>query len=201
MKPVVRSLVVIFAVLALSSSVFGQSNQSLVMDASACSGTAATLAITANGVQRAAAGNGAIRFFTTDNAGGTVTVDCDITAAFASRMGSSARITSINFFYGVQTTAISSIATPVMSFVQLASPGAAAAGTVATAGGSLTVTPSVLQLTVTTTGQCFNERIGFGTAIAAKPFRRVTFEQVFTFGAAISTLQICGIQVNYTTTP
>jgi len=193
MKPIK----IVFAVLALAAVAFGQSNHSIMISATNCSGTAATLAITANGQQRAAAGNGAIRFFTTDNAGGTVTVNCDLSEAFANRLGSSARITSIEFFYGVQTTAISSIATAVISSVQLATSGAAAAGTVASAGGSLTVTPAVLQLTVTTTGQCFNETIRFGTPIAGRDGRRITFEQVFTFGAAVSTLQICGIQVNY----
>jgi hypothetical protein len=194
-----KSLVLISVLAALSA--FGQSNKTTWIDPANCSGTATTLAITANGQVRAAAGNGAIRFFTTDNAGGTVAVNCDLSSAFANRIGSSARITSVEFFYGVQTTAISSIATAVVSFVQLATSGAAAAGTVSTAGGSLTVTPAVLQLTTTTTGQCFNEKVSMGTPIAARDARRVTFEQVFTFGMAISTLQICGIQVNYTDTP
>jgi hypothetical protein len=187
--------------LILAGSLFAQSNKTAWIDPANCSGTAATLAITANGQQRAAAGNGAIRFFTTDNAGGTVTVNCDLTVAFATRIGGSGRITSVEFFYGVQTTGISSIAAPVVSFVQLATSGAAAAGVVTTAGGALTVTPAVLQLTVTTTGQCFNEKVSMGTPIAPRDGRRVTFEQVFTFGAAISTLQICGVQVNYTDAP
>lgn len=197
-----RPLVSCIIALALSSvSLLAQANKTIFLAGQNCSGTAATLAITASGLVRAAAGNGAIQFFTVDNAGGTLTVNCPIDVA--TRIGSSARITSVNVFYGTQATAPTSAATPVVNSVQLTTtPGSTTAvGTVAAAGGVLTVTPTSALVTATTTGTCYNERISFGTPIAAQPSRRFTVEQVFTFGAATGTVQICGIQVNYTDVP
>lgn len=188
--------IAVFAVLALASSAFGQSNKSLTLSGNNCSATAATLAVTASGLVRAAAGNGGIQFWTVDNAGGTLTVNCLIDVA--KRLGSSAKITSIEFMYGMQATAPTAIAAMAVNTVAHATPGAAAAGTVATAGGVKTVTPSVLQFAATTTGQCYNERVSFATPIQFVDGMTLTIEHAFTFGAATGTLQVCGIQVNYT---
>lgn len=196
-----RSFSLAFVALSLAGSMFAQSNKSLMASGANCSGFPTTLAITAQGQRRAAAGNGAIRFFTTDNATGTVIVDCDLTELFASRIGSSARITSVDLFYGFVTNPATVNAATVANFVTLPTSGAAAAGTVSAAGGVLTATPAVLQLTATTSGQCFHEKITFGTPIAGSDRRRVILSKTFTFGAAITTIEICGIQLNYIDTP
>ena len=195
----VRSLAV-FAILALSSAAFGQSNKSFMVSPEHCQMTAATTSFSAGPALVRAAANNLVLQGTTDTTAGTATVTCNI--AVAMRYGSSAKITSVEVFYGVQTTAISSIAAATVSTVSMASPGAAAAGTVASAGGSLTVTPGTLQKTTTTTGQCFNERISFGTPIKLVDGQKLSIEQAFTTaGSTATVLQVCGVQVNYVDVP
>jgi hypothetical protein len=74
---------------------------------------------------------------------------------------------------------------------------------VADAGGSLTALPASLQLTTTTTGQCFNEQITLGTPLVMNTdIRRIVLNQVFTTaGSAATTLQVCGLYVHYNESP
>lgn len=191
-----RGVTIAALLLVVSVLGFAQSNKSVFLPGNVCSATPATLAVTASGLVRAAAGNGGVQFWTIDNAGGTLTINCKIDVA--NRIGSSAKITSLSFFYGNQATAATAVAAAVVSSVAYTTPGGAAAGTVATAGGVKTVVPAVLQFAATTTGQCYNERISFATPLQYTDGKSFTFEQAFTFGAATSTLQVCGIQINYT---
>lgn len=191
-----------FALLAfvMLSPAFAQSNKTVNISADACAMTAATTAFTAGPAWiRAAAGN-PVWQATTNSTSGTITVTCDLTEV-ATRIGSAARIRSVSVFYGLQTTALASIGAATVNSVLMATPGAAAAGTVTTtAGGSLTVTPASLQLTTTTAGQCFNERIVLGTPFAPQDSTRFTLEQVFTTngaGSTVTVFQICSVQVNY----
>lgn len=196
----------VFALVLLAGSAFGQSNKTVMLDVSACQMTAATTAFTAGpALARAAAGNIVLQG-TINSTSGTITLTCPLSVAL--RLGSIGRINSVNIFYGMQTTGMASIAAATFQRVTYANStaaGAAAAGTVSSAlGGSLTVTPTALQVTTTTTGQCFNEMVRFGTPFALNGNSEVTLEQVFTTNGSGSTttiFQVCAIQVNYTEAP
>ena len=205
MKPTKIALVI--ALVAFAGSAFAQSNKSVMLDVSACQMTPTTTAFTAGpALLRAAAGN-IVLSGTINTTSGTITLTCPLSIAL--RLGSAqAKINSINIFYGLQTTALASIAAPTFQRVTYANStaaGAAAAGTVSAAlGGTQTQTPTALQLTTTTTGQCFNEMIRFAVPFNLLGNSEVTLEQVFTTnggGSTATTFQICGIQVNYTEPP
>lgn len=190
----IRNAVILLAAFAVAG--FGQSNRSIWLTGLRCSATPTTLAVTASGLRGAATGNGGIQFWTVDNATGTLRVTCPIEIAL--RLGSGSTINSVDLYYGMQTTAPTAMAAAVVNTVAYPTAGAAASGTVASAGGSLTVSPAVLQITATTTGVCYHEHIVFGTAYTPVPDKQLTVEHTFTFGANTGTIEICGIQVNYT---
>lgn len=173
----------------------------------ACAATATTTAFSPTpGFTRAAAGN-TILTATTNTTAGTVAITCDLDTILTRllvRNGSNRGtiIYDVGFLYGIQTTAMTSIATPVLNTVTYpasTAAGAAATGTVAAAGGTLTVTPTALQLTVTTTGQCFNERMFLATPYPMVSDNvHLTFEQVFTTaGSTATTIQVCGLYVHF----
>lgn len=139
---------------------------------------------------------------TTDTTAGTVEVTCPINLPSRLTSGKGVTLTAAALHYGVQTTALSSIAAATVKSVTYptsTSGGASAAGTVASAGGSLTVTPGTLQTGTTTSGQCYSEKISFGTPIAVNTAnQQVTLDQVFTTaGTTATTLQVCGVGVWY----
>lgn len=166
-----------------------------------CIMTPTTTAFTAGPtLTRAAAGN-VVLSGTTNTTAGTITLTCDLTELLTrTTAGKGVTITSVDVYYGIQTTAMSSIAALTPSSITLPAAGGAAAGTVATIGGSLTVTPGSLQLTTTTAGQCFHENVAFGTAFAWNPDgTRVSLEQVFTTaGTTATVLQLCGAEIHFT---
>lgn len=165
-----------------------------------CGSLATTTATTDNGMVPAATGN-VVHQFTTNGTGGTTQITCDISPGSRLTAGKGAVLTDVEFLYGVQTTAISSIAAATVKTVTYpasTAAGVAAAGTVAAAGGTYTVTPTTLQKTTTTTGQCFNEKVSFGTPVAVNTDNQVlTFDQVFTNSAATTVYQVCGLMVHY----
>lgn len=191
-----------------AGGVYGLANGIAWVPASNCWMTATTTAFSpAVALVRAAAGNQVLNG-TTNSTAGTVTVDCDISGTESELFGypGGVTITGVSLLYGDQTTALSSIATVVIDTVTYpasTAAGAAAAGTVAAAGGTLTVTPTTLQLTTTTTGQCFNEFVSFGTPYQVSTNnQRLTLEQVFTTaGSTATTLQVCGLEIYFTTNP
>jgi hypothetical protein len=166
-----------------------------------CAELATTTAIsTGPAMVRAAAGN-AVLSATTNTTGGTIAVTCQIPFATRTTAGYGWKILDVSLAYGVQTTALTSIAAATVNTIAYPAAGAAAAGTVtSTAGGTLTVTPGTLQLTTTTSGQCFNEKLTFGTPLLLNADTTgFSVDQVFTTaGTTATTLQICGVWVHYT---
>lgn len=206
MTPIKRSLASVFALVLLAGSAFGQSNKTFMLDLGSCTMTAATTAFTAGPAMVRVAANNTVLQGTTNSTSGTITLDCDINVPL--RLGSIGKINSINVFYGLQTTNLASIGAAGLASVTYANStaaGAAAKGTVSSAlGGSITQTPTALQLTTTTTGQCFNEGLRFGTPLVPAGNSKFTLEQVFTTagaGSTVTVFQICAIQVNYTEAP
>lgn len=174
---------------------------------SACSSAVATTAY-ASGypVNTTAAAGNPVYQVTTNNTAGTVEVTCPINLPARLTSGKGVTLTAAALHYGVQTTALSSIATATVKSVTYptsTAAGAAAAGTVATAGGTLTVTPTSLQTATTTSGLCYSEKITFGTPISVNTAnQQVTVDQVFTTaGTTATTLQVCGVGVWFTTQP
>jgi hypothetical protein len=165
-----------------------------------CGVLAATTTTTDNGMVPVATNN-VVHQFTTNATGGTSQITCDIPFDSHLDAGKGIVVTDVELFYGAQTTAISSIAAATVKTVTYpasTAAGVAAAGTVATAGGTYTVTPTTLQKATTTTGQCYDEKIAFGTPIALNTDnQKLTFEQVFTNSAAATVYQVCGLLVHY----
>jgi len=169
-----------------------------------CWMTAATTTISTGPALVRAAANNLVLSGTTNTTAGTLTVTCSIDPPMRTTTGKGPVLTDVYLLYGIQTTAMASIAPADIKSVTYPAAGAAAAGTVSSAlGGTLTVTPTTLALTTTTAGQCHAEKISFGTPIAASTdLRRLTLEQVFTTaGSTATTLQICGVLVHYSNNP
>jgi len=154
----------------------------------------------------AAAGNPVLRA-TSDTTAGTFAVVCPIAIPTRLTATKGVTLTSVSLLYGVQTTNLASVAAATINSVVYpasTAAGAAATGTVVTtAGGTLTATPTTLQLTITTSGTCFNERITLGTPLSLSTDNKlITVAQTFTLaGTAATTLQICGVIARYTTIP
>jgi hypothetical protein len=63
-------------------------------------------------------------------------------------------------------------------------------------GGTYTVTPTTLQTSATSSGQCYNENLAFGTPFTYTDKTKLTLDQVFTTaGSTATTLQVCGLIV------
>lgn len=153
------------------------------------------------GLVRAAAGNHVLQG-TTSAAANTFVMDCDITPPTRVTALKGVTITAVDYLFGYQTTALTSIGTAATSSVTYGAAGAAAAGTVAAIGGALTVTPGTDHVTpgaVTTTGQCYHEKLAFGTPYAVVVDNtRLTLESSFLQSAAASTImQVCGAVVYF----
>lgn len=163
---------------------------------------AGTGGLTAPAVTRVAANNWVLQAITTA-AANSIALECDINPPTRITAGHGAKITSIQLLYGVQTTALTSITQPTLSTITYPATGGAAGATLASAGGSLTVTPGTLQLATTTSGQCYSENITLGTPLLLNTTnQRLTLEQIFNQSAAAATqLQICGAIVYYTNIP
>lgn len=171
-----------------------------------CGSKATTTTTTDNGMVPVATNN-AVHQFTTNTTAGSTEITCDLNLGGRADIGSGAVVTAVDFLYGDQTTALASLVTATVKTVTYpasTTAGVAAAGTVAAAGGTYVVTPGTLQLTTTTTGQCFNEKLVFGTPIALNTDnQKLTFDQAFTNTASTATVfQICGLLVyGYTPVP
>lgn len=154
------------------------------------------------GINFAATGNAVLQVLTT-SAASVTKLDCDVTPPTRSSSGKGVTVTGLQLFYGAQTTAFNAITAPTVQTVTYAATGGSSQGTVATAGGSLSVTPATLQLATTTTGQCYSENISFATPVSLNTaLQRLTLEQIFNQNtAAVQTVQICGVQVFYNNNP
>jgi hypothetical protein len=167
----------------------------------ACLVTAGTGTVgTAYGTLRTAANETTGQMTVGASGNGTFLLTCEITESGRTLANKGNTVTGVSLLYGAQTAAITSIAAATLDTVVYPAAGATAAGTVASAGGSLTVTPSTLVLTTTTTGQCNNEYIALGTPLPPANLQRFTLEQSFTL-ANSGVLQICGVLLYYTEAP
>lgn len=150
----------------------------------------------------AATGNTVLQL-TTTAAANTTTINCDFTPPSRLTAGKGITINNIDYLFGYQTTALTSIGTAGVNSITYGAAGAAAAGTVAAAGGAITVTAGTNHGTpgsVTTSGQCYNERLAFGTPIVVETDnQRFTWQNTFVQSAAAATvMQLCGTVVHYT---
>jgi len=163
---------------------------------SSCFMTAATTAFTSGpALVRTSANNQVLQGITNSTAG-TVSLTCDVTFSGRTTSGLGFQATDIELFYGVQASAFSSIAAATVATVTFPTPGASAGSTVASVGGTYTVTPSTLQTATTTSGNCYDEKVAFGTPFTYNNNGKVSFDQVFSTSAAATSVQICGVLVH-----
>jgi len=182
-----------------SNNQYVLANQSVFIPPSACWMTPTTTAFTTGPALTRTGAGSQVLSGTTNTTAGTIAVNCslaDIQLGFAPSFG--VMLQAVSLLYGVQTTALSSIATAIVdgiTYPASTAAGAAAGATVAAIGGTLTVTPTTLQLATTTAGQCYDEKVSFGTPfyLNSDTFQP-TLEQVFTTaGTSATTLQVCGV--------
>lgn len=167
----------------------------LMVPVSNCAFTATTTAFTASGLTRLAA-NQIAWSGTTNTTAGTVAMTCDLGLEGRTTSGLGFVAKDIAVQYGVQTTAISSIATPTLKTNAYPAYGGAAADALASVGGTLTSTPASLQLATTTSGLFYNADFSLGTPFTLTDQTKVSFETVFTTAAAATTLQVSGLLVH-----
>lgn len=151
---------------------------------------------------RAASGNPVLQL-TTTGAANTTDLVCDITPPTRLTANKGITINTVDYMFGYQTTALTSIGTAALDTVTYGAAGGAAQGTVGTFGGSITVTAGTSHGTpgaVTTTGQCYHESLALGTPYAhTTDNTRLTLQNTFVqSGAAATVLQVCGAIVRYT---
>jgi hypothetical protein len=196
----------------ISGTLFGYSDSQYVIIPSDCvmfatagafvANSAGSGGLTGPAMVRVAANNWVLQGITSA-AANSIALNCDVNPMTRSTAGRGAKITAIQLFYGVQTTALTSITPPTLSTITYPATGAAAGATVASAGGTLTVTPGALQLATTASGVCYSENISLGTPITLNSaLQRLNLEQIFNQTAAAATqLQFCGAVVYYTNIP
>jgi hypothetical protein len=163
---------------------------------SACFMTPSTTAFTSGPALVRTSANNQVLQGVTNTTAGTVSLTCDVTFGGRTTSGLGFQATDIELFYGVQGSAFSSIAAATVATVTFPSPGGSASSAVAAAGGSYTVTPATLQTATTTSGNCYDEKVAFGTPFTYNNYDKVSFDQVFSTSAAATTLQICGVLVH-----
>jgi hypothetical protein len=133
---------------------------------------------------------------TTNTTAGTIALTCDITFGGRTTAGLGFQVTGVSLYYGIQGVAMSSIAAATVATVTLPSAGGSASGSASAVGGTYTVTPSTLQTSTTTSGNCYDEQVAFGIPFTYTNNTKVSFDQLFTTpGTTALTLQICGLKV------
>jgi hypothetical protein len=145
----------------------------------------------------------------TTGAASAATLDCDLLPDDVRyTVGKGIQITGLQVYYGVQTSALTSVTAPqpITLLTFPTTPGGTAAGTnsIPQSGGSnITATFNPVlgsaQLSTTTTGLCYRQSITFSSPIIINnPYQRLIFEEVFNQTAAsAATYQLCGVQVQY----
>jgi len=213
MKTISNAFLTLVAALMIqpAEAQFTQLSQAFHAGPGACGVKAATTALAATAPNTVAAyqlipaaTNNLAGIATTNTTAGTLELTCNFVlngqSLFAPTKG--VQITAVALYYGVGTTAMSSIAAATLNTVAYpasTAAGAAASGTVGTAMPIATVTPTALQLTTTTYGQCFNEKLILTTpTIVATDNTGVTFDQVFTTaGTTATALEVCDFVIYY----
>ena len=136
-----------------------------------CSFTYLTTAVDTGFPQWELAATSQVTYSTqTNSTSGTVTATCLIPPPPSrTTSGTGITITGIDWLYSVVTTTLTSVTDPIVNSVSApATAGGAAAGTVAAAGGSLTLLPTTgtWQGTAVTSGLLYRGAITFGTPFA-----------------------------------
>jgi hypothetical protein len=168
----------------------------LMVPVSNCAFTPATTAFTTSGITRLTA-NQIAWSGTTNTTAGTVTMTCDLGLEGRTTSGLGFVAKDIAVQYGIQTTALSSIATPTLKTNAYPAYGSSAADTLASVGGTVTSNPASLQLATTTSGYFYNADFSLGTPFTLTDQTKVSFEMVFTTaGSTATTLQISGLLVH-----
>jgi hypothetical protein len=169
----------------------------LMVPVTNCAFTATTTAFSGTpGVVRLAA-NQTAWSGTTNTTAGTITMTCDLGLEGRTTSGLGFVAKDIAVQYGIQTTALSSIATPTVKTNAFPAYGGTAADTLAAVGGTIASTPASLQLATTTAGNFYNADFAFGTPFTLTDQTKVSFEMVFsTAGATATTLQVSGLLVH-----
>jgi len=169
----------------------------LMVPVANCSFTAATTAFTGTpGLVRLAA-NQTAWSGTTNTTAGTITMTCDLGLEGRTTSGLGFVAKDIAVQYGVQTTALSSIATPTLKTNGYPAYGSSAADTLTSVGGTVTSNPASLQLATTSSGYFYDADFSLGTPFTLTDQTKVSFEMVFTTaGSAATTLQISGLLVH-----
>jgi hypothetical protein len=167
-----------------------------VVQPSNCFMTPTTTAFTTGPALVRVGANQLVYAGTTNTTAGTIAVTCDITFGGRTTSGLGFQATGVSLYYGIQGVAASSIAAATVATLAMPSAGGSASGTVSAVGGTYTVTPSTLQTSTSTSGNCYNEQVAFGTPFTYGNNTKVSFDQVFTTpGTTALTLQICGLKV------
>ena len=167
-----------------------------VIQPSNCVMTPGTTAFTSTPALTRVGANQLVYTGTTNTTAGTIAVTCDITFGGRTTSGLGFQATGVSFYYGIEGVAASAIAPATVAAVALPSAGGAASGSASALGGAYTVTPATLQTSTTTSGNCYNEQVSFGTPFTYGNNTKVSFDQVFTTpGTTALTLQICGLKV------
>ena len=168
----------------------------LMVPVSNCAFTPTTTAFTTSGLARLGA-NQIAWSGTTNTTAGTITMTCDLGLEGRTTAGLGFIMKDVAVQYGVQTTALSSIAAPTLKTNAYPAYGGAAGDTLASVGGTLTSTPASLQLATTTSGNFYNADFTLGTPLTLSDQTKVSFEMVFTTaGTTATTLQVSGLLVH-----
>jgi hypothetical protein len=163
---------------------------------SACFMTPTTTAFTSGPALVRTSANNQVLQAVTNTTAGSVSLTCDVTFSGRTTSGVGFQATDIELFYGVQGSAFSSISAATVASVTFPTPGGSASSTVTSVGGTYTVTPTTLQTATTTSGNCYDEKVAFGTPFTYTNNGKVSFDQVFSTAAAATTVQICGVLVH-----
>lgn len=203
MTRAIRLLNLLTIVTGLAFAQSGLTDMQVHISPAKCGASATTTAFTAGPILVRVAANSMVNSITTNTTAGSINLTCDLTEILTRLQASKgATLNRVSIFYGIQTTAMSSIGAATLATITYPAPGGTASGTVASAGGSLTVLPASLQLTTTTSGQCFNEQLSLGTPLVlTTDLQKLTVDQVFnTAGTTATVLQICDV-IAYLTGP
>lgn len=136
-------------------------------------------------------------------------LDCNLTAAMRTLTGKGITLTNLSVVYSIQTTTATSMTTPTIGYFQApvasTSETASSATLVATAGGTLTMTPAVASANLTTVsaGQYYTQNIALGTPIQMNSDLRtyVLHFQVNQSASAIQILTVPGLWLRGTQIP
>jgi hypothetical protein len=168
----------------------------LMVPVSNCAFTPTTTAFASSGITRIAA-NEIAWSGTTNTTAGTIAMTCDLGLEGRTTSGLGFIVKDVAVQYGVQTTALSSIATPTLKINTYPAYGGSAANTLTAVGGTITSTPSTLQVATTTAGNFYNADFALGTPFTLTDQTKVSFDMVFTTaGSTATTLQVSGLLVH-----